>query len=93
MKLNTRIRRAGPASRTRRGRIASGVTRFALPVATLLALVASALLTGVTFATVADLLPMPVPLLLGGWVAAIGLTFALPLVVVRAVVALLERFQ
>ncbi|WP_137284293.1 hypothetical protein [Halorussus salinisoli] len=93
MKLNTRIRRDGPADRTRRGRIVSGITRFTLPVATLLALVASALLTGAAFAAVAELAPATVPTLLAGWAAAVGLAFALPLVVVRGMVALLERIE
>ncbi|MFC7082236.1 hypothetical protein [Halorussus caseinilyticus] len=93
MKLNTQLRRAGPAARTRRGRIASKLTRFTLPVATLLALVASALLTGAAFATVADLVPTTIPTLLAGWVAAVGVTFALPLLAVRSVVALLERVE
>jgi len=92
MKPNA-LRRVAPAARTRRGRIVSGVTRVTLPVATLLALVGSALLTGATFAAAAELAPTTVPMVLAGWVAAIGLPFALPLVVVSGVVAALERRQ
>ena len=91
MKLDTQLRRVAPSTRLRRGRIAAGLTRFTLPVATLLALVASALVTGAAFAAAADLVAVTLPVLLAGWVAAIGATFALPLVVVRVVVALPER--
>jgi len=93
MKLYTTLRRVAPATRAEHGRIVSGLTRFTLPVVTLLSLVASALLTGATFATAAELVPMTVPTLLAGWVAAIGATFALPLLVVRGVTAALERLQ
>jgi hypothetical protein len=93
MKLNTELRRVAPTARAEHDGIASGVTRFTLPLATLLALVASALLTGATFATATALVPATLPTLLLGWVAAIGATFALPLLVVRGVVAALERFQ
>jgi S1-C subfamily serine protease len=92
MKLDA-LRRVAPAARTRRGRIVSGVTRVTLPVATLLALVGSVLLTGATFAAATELAPTTVPMVLVGWVAAIGLPFALPLVVVVGVVAALERRQ
>ena len=92
MKLDA-LRRVAPTARTRRGRIVSGVTRVTLPVATLLALVGSALLTSATFAAAAELAPTTVPMVLAGWVAAIGLPFALPLVVVGGVVAALERRQ
>jgi len=91
MKSNA-LRRVAPAARTRRGRIVSGVTRVTLPVATLLALVGSALLTSATFAAAAELAPTTVPMVLAGWVAAIGLPLALPLMVV-VVVAALERRQ
>lgn len=33
------------------------------------------------------------PTLLAGWVASTGLTFALPLAVVRGIVAVLERLE
>lgn len=93
MKLNTKLRQVAPAARTGHGRIVSGLTRFTLPVAALLALVASALLTGATFVTAAELVPVTLPTLLVGWAAAIGLTFTLPFLVVRGVVAALERRQ
>ncbi|UPV75382.1 hypothetical protein M0R89_04775 [Halorussus limi] len=93
MKLNAHLRRVAPSTRLRRGRIAAGLTRFTLPVATLLAFVVSALVTGAAFATAADLVAVSLPVLLAGWVAAIGATFALPLLVVRGVVALLERYE
>ena len=93
MKLNTKLRQVAPVARAGHGHIASGLTRVTLPVATLLALVASALLTGAAFATAAEVVPTTLPTLLVGWVAAIGLTFALPLLVVRGVVAALERRQ
>jgi hypothetical protein len=93
MKRHSQLRQVPAAARTGRSRIASGITRYTLPVAALLALVASALLTGATFATAADLLPLTLPVLLVGWLAAVGATFALPLVIVRGVVALFERFQ
>jgi len=89
MKLNA-LRRVAPAARTRCGRIVSRLTRFTLPVATLLALVGPALLTGATFAAAAELAPTTLPVVLAGWVAAIGLPFALPLLFVSAVVAALE---
>ncbi|WP_276299340.1 hypothetical protein [Halorussus lipolyticus] len=93
MKFHTTLRRVAPATRAEHGRIASGLTRVTLPVAALLALVVSALLTGATFATAAQLVPLTVPTLLAGWVLAIGATFALPLLVVRAAVTALERLQ
>lgn len=93
MKLNTQLRQVAPTAHTEHGPDASGLTRFTLPVATLLALVASALLTGATLATAVELVPMTLPTLLAGWVLAVGATFALPLLVVRGVVAVLERFQ
>jgi hypothetical protein len=92
MKPNA-LRRVAPAARTRRGRIVSRVTRVTLLVATLLALVGSALLTSVTFAAAAELAPTTVPMVLPGRLAAIGLPFALPLVVGGGVVAALERRQ
>jgi S1-C subfamily serine protease len=55
--------------------------------------VGSVLLTGATFAAATELAPTTVPMVLVGWVAAIGLPFALPLVVVVGVVAALERRQ
>jgi hypothetical protein len=58
-----------------------------------LALVASALVVGATYAFVVTALPTSVPTLLVGWTVAIGLTFALPLAVVRGAVATLERIQ
>ncbi len=93
MKLNPKLRRVTPSARVRPGRIAAGLTRFTLPAATLLAFVVSALATGAAFATAADLVSLTLPVLLVAWVATIGVTFALPLVVVRVVVALLERYQ
>ena len=92
MKFPTQLRRVAPAARTRRtSRTASALVRAAIPITAVLALVASALVTGATFATVLDLVPTTVPTLLAGWVAAIGLTFALPMLVVRGVVAAIER--
>lgn len=93
MKLNAQLRRVTPSTRARPGRIAAGLTRFTLPAATLLAFVVSALVAGAAFATAADLVTLTLPVLLVAWVAAIGATFALPLAVVRGVVALLERYQ
>jgi len=93
MKLHAKLRRVTPSTRTRPGRIAAGLTRLTLPVATLLAFVVSALVTGAVFATAADLVSLTLPVLLVAWVATIGATFALPLAVVRVVVALLERYQ
>ncbi|UPW01456.1 hypothetical protein M0R88_04965 [Halorussus gelatinilyticus] len=93
MKLNANLRRVAPSARTRHGRIAAGLTRFTLPVAALLAFVVSALATGAVFATAVDLVQLTLPVLLVGWVASIGATFALPVLVVRGVVALLERSQ
>ena len=93
MKLNTQLRQVTSAARTEHGPVVSKLTRFTFPVATLLALVASALLTGATLATAAELVPVTLPTLLAAWVLAIGATFALPLLVVRGVVAALERHQ
>ena len=59
----------------------------------MLALVASALVVGATYAFVVSVLPASVLTLLVGWTVAIGLTFALPLAVVRGAVATLERLQ
>lgn len=94
MRLATRFRRAAPTTRIRRfTRTVSALVRTALPITTALALVASALLVGAAFAVLADLVPTTVPTILVGWVAAIGVTFALPMVVVRGVVAAIERTQ
>jgi hypothetical protein len=94
MKYATQLRRAAPTVRTPPGRrTASALARVTLPITAVLALVASALLTGATFAAAMELLPTTVPTLLVGWTAAIGLTFALPLVAVRVVVAALERLH
>lgn len=94
MKYATKLRRAAPAVRTRRGRrTASALVSVAVPITAALALVASALVAGVTFVLAMEVVPTTVPTLLAGWAAAVGLTFALPLFVVRAVVAALERIQ
>lgn len=93
MKLTTQLRRTRPAVRTPREPATTGVARLTAPITAALALVASTLLVGATFATAMALVPTTVPTLLAGWVLAIGLTFALPLVVVRGVVAVLERRQ
>lgn len=94
MRYPTQLRQVAPATRTRRvSRTASALVRVALPITAVLALVASALVTGATFATVMDLVPTSVPALLVSWVAAIGLTFALPMLVVRGVVAAIERLH
>ncbi|NHN60290.1 MULTISPECIES: hypothetical protein [Halorussus] len=93
MKLNTRLRRAAPSVRTRRGRIASGFTRTAVPVATLLALAASALLAVGAFAAAAAFVPVTIPVLLASWAVGVALVVALPLAVVRAAVAVIERTQ
>ena len=90
MKSTTQLRRTAPSVRTRRGPIV-GHARLTTPVAAALALVASALLVGATFATVVEIVPTTLPTLLVGWVLAIGLTFALPLAVVRGMVAVVER--
>jgi len=92
MKYPTRLRRAAPTARTRYGRrTASALVGVAVPITAALSLVASALVVGAAFVVAAELVPTTVPTLLAGWAAAIGLTFALPLVVVRAVVAAVER--
>jgi hypothetical protein len=93
MKSDLHLRRAAPPTRLLHGRIAPGVTRFALPAVALLAFVVSALVTGAAFATAAELVPVTLPVLLVARIGAIGATFALPLVGVRAAVALLERYQ
>ena len=93
MKLHTRLRRTVPSVRTRRGRIASGLTRTAVPVATMLALAASALLAVAVFAAAATYVPVTIPVLLASWAVGVALVAALPLAVVRATVALLERTQ
>ena len=90
MKSTTQLRRTAPSVWTRRGPIV-GHARLTIPVAAALALVASTLLVGATFATAVAVLPTTLPTLLVGWVLAIGLTFALPLAVVRGIVALVER--
>jgi uncharacterized membrane protein len=64
-----------------------------VPVAGVLALVASTLTIGTTFALAMEVLPTTIPTLMAGWAVAISLTFALPLAVVRGVVAALERTQ
>lgn len=92
MKSTTRFRRSASAVRTPRGPI-TGHARLLIPVAAALALVASALLVGVTFAAAMAVLPTTVPTLLAGWVLAIGLTFALPLAVVRGMVAVVELLE
>lgn len=92
MRFPTQLRRVTPAARTRRtSRIASPLVRAAIPITAALALVASALATGATFATVADLVPTTVPALLVGWAAAIGMAFALPMLAVRGAVVVIER--
>lgn len=88
------LRRPAPFVRTPHrggldGRVAS---LLAIPI-TALVLVAATLLAGATFATAMALLPTTLPTLLVGWVASIGFAFALPLAVVRGVVAALERFE
>lgn len=93
MKLHERFRRVAPAARTRYRPASAQFAGHALPVATALALVLSALLAGGLFVTALSAVPTTVPTLLVGWVVAVGLTFALPLVVVRGVVAVVERLQ
>ncbi|MFC4550299.1 MULTISPECIES: hypothetical protein [Halorussus] len=85
---------AASVGRTTRGEglVAALVARLALPI-TVLSLVAAALLAAATLATAAAVVPTTVPVLLVGWVASVGLAFALPLAVVRGVVAALERFD
>ena len=88
------LRRPAPLVRTPPrggfdGRLASLV---AVPI-TALVLVAATLLAGVTFATAMAVLPTTLPTLLVGWVVSIGFAFALPLAVVRGVVAALERLE
>ena len=68
------------------------VSLLAVPI-TALMLVAATLLAGVTFTAAMAVLPTTIPTLLVGWVASIGFAFALPLVVVRGVVAALERLE
>lgn len=93
MKPTKQLRRVAPAPRARGGRTAPQFAGHALPVAAALMFVVSALVVGGTFAAVVAALPPSVPTLLAGWVAAVGLTFALPLVVVRGVIAVVERLQ
>lgn len=88
------LRRPAPFVRTPPGggfdrRLASLV---ALPI-TALVLVAATLLAGATFVAAMALLPTTLPTLLIGWVASIGLAFALPMAVVRGVVAAIERLE
>ncbi|WP_132056743.1 hypothetical protein [Halorussus amylolyticus] len=88
-------RRVAPLVRTprRRGGVGGRVTStLALPI-TALALVVSSLLTGTAFATALAVVPTTVPTLLVGWAASIGFAFALPLAVVRGVVAVVERTE
>lgn len=93
MKLYKQLRRAAPGRRMRGGRTVSKRYGHALPVVAALALVGSAVVTGAALVTALPIVPTTVPVLLAGWVAAIGLAFALPLLVVTGVVAALERFQ
>ena len=90
----TRLRRTAPTvRRPRYARLDDGFTdAHALPIIAL-TLLAAVLLTGATLAAVTAVVPITVPTLVVGWAAAVGLAFATPLVVVRGVVALLERYQ
>ena len=93
MRTTTHLHRTADAARSRRGPVTGGLARLAVPVAGVLAIVTSALLTGATFVLVMSVLPTSVFALLVGWTVAIGLTFALPLAAVRGVAATLERLQ
>ena len=93
MRTTTQLRRTASAVHTRSGPVTTGLARLTIPVAGVLALVASAVVTGATFALAMEVLPTTIPTLMAGWAAAIGLTFALPLAVVRVAVAALERMH
>ncbi|WP_158055447.1 hypothetical protein [Halorussus halophilus] len=92
MKTNN-PRKAAPPVRAPYGRTLPNLARRAVPVVGALTLVAAALAAGLLLATALALLPNTVPTILLGWVASIGLAFALPVLVVKAVVAGIERAQ
>ena len=89
-----RYRTAASLGRTPLGGRSIGrlTARFAFPAA-VLALVAAALTVGAAFAAAMTVVPTTTPFLVAGWATAIGLTFVLPLAVVRGAVAVLERLQ
>lgn len=91
MKPTTQSGTVVPPTRTTGGSLSSGRTGIVVPITITLVLVASALVLGSLFAVAMEVVPMTALSLLVGWVLSIGLIFALPLLVNRAVVAMLER--
>lgn len=92
MKTN-QLRKAAPPVRATHGRTLPDLARRAVPVVGALTLVAAAPLAGLLLATTMALLPTTVPTILLGWAASIGLAFALPALVVKTVVAGIEKAQ